>query len=276
MNFSSFMTKGDIVNRFALVVAGLLAAATGGQAQERAPDPRVADLVNVGKIRVGLFIPQFSNDVATGELKGVRVKIARALASRMGVQVVLLEHPTPPSAVACLKAGACDLLFLPLDARAADVGDFSPPVFQFDYTLLVPAGSAIRDVADSDRPGARIAAIRNHASTNELSRLLKQAELVYADTPDPAFDLLRTGQAVALASARPMLLDYSDKLRGSRVLVDRYGANINRMVVPKGKTGWLAYISEFVEEAKASGLVQKAIDRTNERGITVSAPGDSK
>ena len=276
MNFSSFMTKGDIVNRFALVVAGLLAAATGGQAQERAPDPRVADLVNVGKIRVGLFIPQFSKDVATGELKGVRVEIARALASRMGVHVVLLEHPTPPLAVACLKAGACDLLFLPLDARAVDVGDFSPPVFQFDYTLLVPAGSAIRDVADADRPGIRIAAIRNHASTNVLSRLLKQAELVYADTPDPTFDLLRTGQAVALASARPMLLDYSDKLRGSRVLVDRYGANINRMVVPKGKTGWLAYIGEFVEEAKASGLVQKAIDRTNERGITVSAPGDSK
>ena len=76
----------------------------------------------------------------------------------MGVQVVLLEHPTPPLAVACLKAGACDLLFLPLDARAADVGDFSPPVFQFDYTLLVPAGSAIRDVADADRPGVRIAA----------------------------------------------------------------------------------------------------------------------
>jgi hypothetical protein len=44
----------------------------------------------------------------------------------------------------------------------------------------------------------------------------------------------------------------------------------------KGKAGWLAYISEFVEEAKALGLVQKAIDRAEERGITVSAPGDSK
>jgi polar amino acid transport system substrate-binding protein len=95
-------------------------------------------------------------------------------------------------------------------------------------------------------------------------------------TPDPTFDLLRAGQAGAMASARPTLLDYSDKLSGSRVLVDRYGANINRMVVPKGKAGWLAYISEFVEEAKASGLVQKAIDRAEERGVTVSAPGDSR
>ena len=217
---------------------------------------------------------QYIKDPATGELKGVWVEIARALAARIGVQVVLLEHPTPPKAVECLKAGACDLLFLPFDARAADVGDFSPPVFQFDYTLLVPAGSSIRSVADADRPGVRIAAVRNHASTMALSRLLKQAELVYADTPDPTFDLLRTGHAAAMASARPTLLDYSTQLSGSRVLEDRYGANLNRMVVPKGKAGRLAYVSEFVEEAKASGLVQKAIDRAGPRGVTVAPPGN--
>jgi polar amino acid transport system substrate-binding protein len=149
------------------------------------PDPRVADLVQVGKIQVGLFVSQYIKDLATGELKGVWVEIARALAARIGVQVVLLEHPTPPEAVECLKAGACDLLFLPFDARAATVGEFSPPIFQFDYTLLVPAGSSVRSVTDADRHGVRIAAVRNHASTLTLSRLLKQAELVYAETPDP-------------------------------------------------------------------------------------------
>jgi hypothetical protein len=30
-------------------------------------------------------------------------------------------------------------------------------------------------------------------------------------------------------------------------------------IVPKGKTEWLAYISEFVEEAKASSFDQKTI-----------------
>jgi len=47
-------------------------------------------------------------------------------------------------------------------------------------------------------------------------------------------------------------------------------------VVPKGKAGWLAYVSEFVEEAKASGLVQKAIEVSGEPGVTVSPPGDPK
>src|SRR5207244_5621607 len=80
--------------------------------------------------------------------------------------------------------------------RAGEVG-FSPPVFELDYTYLVPAGSSIRRIADADRPGIRIAVVRNHASTLTLSRLLKHAELVYAETPDPTFDLLRTGRADA-------------------------------------------------------------------------------
>jgi len=239
----------------------------------KANDPRVADLVRAGKVRFGLFVTQYIKDPATGELKGVWSEIAQALAARIGVQVVLLEHPTPSKAVECLKAGACDLLFLPFDARAANVGDFSPPIFQFDYTLLVPAGSSIRSVADADGPGVRIAAVRNHASTMALSGLLKQAELVCAETPDPTFDLLRTGRAAAFASTRPTLLDYSTQLSGSRVLEDRYGANLNRMVVPKGKTERLAYVSEFVEEAKASGLVQKAIDRAGPRGVLVAPLG---
>ena len=264
---------------FTGLIAGLLLAsaqfAVATAEAQQAADPRVADLVKAGKLRVGLFVPQFTKDALTGEFRGVWAESARALAARIGVQLVLVEHPTPPAAVACLKAGACDLLFLPLDDRAASVGDFSPPIFQFDYTLLVPAGSAIKAVADADRPGVRIAAVRNHASTNELSRRLQHAELVYAETPDPTFDLLRAGQAAAMASARNTLLTYSARLPNSRVLDDRYGANINRIVVPKGMAGRLAYVGEFVEEAKASGLVQKAIDRTGPREVTVAPPGNS-
>ena len=114
--------------------------------------------------------------------------------------------------------------------------------------------------------------MRNHASTVTLSRVLKQAKLVYAETPDPTFDLLRAGHADAMASARSTLLEYSTQLPGSRVLADHFGANINRVVIPKGHVGRLAYVNEFVEEAKASGLVQKAIDRAGPRGVQVAPP----
>ena len=42
------------------------------------------------------------------------------------------------------------------------------------------------------------------------------------------------------------------------------------MVVRKGHPGRLAYMSEFVEEAKASGLVKRAVEHAGVRGIEVA------
>jgi polar amino acid transport system substrate-binding protein len=243
-------------------------------AEAQTSDLRVADLVRAGKLRVGLFLPQYGKG-PDGRRTTVWVETARAYAARVGVPLAIVEHATPPEAIACLKAGSCDQLFLPLDARAAEIGDFSNPVFQFDYTLMTPAGSSITKVAEADRPGVRIAAVRNHASTNELVSQVKRAEFVYAETPEQTFALMRDGKADVMASTRLVLLDFSTKLAGARVLADRYGANINRMVVPKGKAEWLAYINEFVEEAKASGGVQQFIERGGTRGVTVAPLGNT-
>src|SRR5262249_35317130 len=130
--------------------------------------------------------------------------------------------------------------------------------------------SPIRAIADADRSGVRIAVVRNHASTLALSRTAKNAELVSAEIPDATFDLLRTGAADAFASVRPNLMTYLSKLPGSRVLDDRYGSNVLSMVVPKNHAGWLSYVSEFAEEVKVSGLVQRAIDQAGWRGVQVA------
>src|SRR5262245_10057249 len=243
-----------------------------------ASDPRVQDLVRAGKVRAALFLPQFTRNTVTGEIRGDvhLVDTARALATRLGVELVLVDYPTPTKAVEGLKDGSCDVAFLGIDpSRAAEVG-FSPPFVELDYTYLVPAGSSIRTVVDADQPGVRIGAISNHASTITLIRLLKHATLVYADTPESTFELLRTGRADAWASVAYALQPYSARLPGSRVLEDRYGANRLAMAVPKGEAGRLAYISEFIEEAKASGLVKLAIERGGLRGIHVAPPGNSE
>jgi polar amino acid transport system substrate-binding protein len=252
----------------------VLAPCAIATAEAQTTDPRVADLVRTGKLRVGLFLPQYGKG-PDGLRTTVWVETARAFAARVGVPLAIVEHATPPEAIACLKAGSCDQLFLPLDGRAAEIGDFSNPVFQFDYTLMVPAGSSITKVAEVDRLGVRIAAVRNHASTNELVSKVKQAEFVYAETPEQTFALMRDGKADVMASTRLVLLDFSTKLAGSRVLAGRYGANINRLVVPKGKAEWLAYINEFLEEAKASGAVQQFIERGGTRGVTVAPAGNT-
>src|SRR5437867_3420273 len=165
---------------------------------QQAPDRRVADLVRAGRVRIALFSGQYTKDSVTGELKGVWADVARAFAARVRVQLVLVEHPTPPKMVECLNAGACDVGFLGYDStRAADVEGFTPPFIEFDYTYLVPAGSTIRSAADADRLGVRVVVLHAHASTLTLARVRKHAELVSVDTPDRAFELLRTGRVDA-------------------------------------------------------------------------------
>ena len=137
----------------------------------------------------------------------------------------LIGYQTPREVVECLKASACDMAFMVSDMFRIDEVGFSPPVVESDFTCLVPAGASIRRMADADRPGVRIAAVRNHASTLALTRILKQAELVTAETPDATFAMLRSRQADAMASARSVLLDYSTKLPGSRCWRTATGLN---------------------------------------------------
>jgi polar amino acid transport system substrate-binding protein len=256
------------------IAVGLIGQQTANA--QPVPDPRVADLVQAGKVRAGLGVvaPHWAiKDPATGELRGVAVDLARALAARLGIEFVPVEYPSPPKVLEGLEVGAWDVGFLGVDPSRAAVVDFSPPYLQIDATYLVPARSSIRNLAEADQPGIRIAVSRTSVEDIVLSRMLKRAELLRVETVGAGFDLLRAGNADVLAAPRPTAILRSAGLPGSRVLEDRFHATFGAMAVPKGQAGRLAYISEFIEEAKASGLVQQAIERAGLRGVQVAPAG---
>jgi polar amino acid transport system substrate-binding protein len=264
-----------MIREFVVLLCGAtIAWALPAHAQQSASaDQRLADVVRAGKIRIGVFP---STLYSKETKKGLAVDIARALAARLGVgEVVPVEHPNPVAVVACVKAGECDLAFSSIEpARATEV-DFTPPCIQRDFTYLVPTGSSIRSAADADRPGVRIAAVRGHASTTALVRIIKHANPVYAEDLDPAFELLRAGTADALASVREVVLRYSTKLPGSQVLADSYETSLVAIAIQKGHPGRLAYIGEFLDDMKRSGELRRAIDDAGLRGFEVVTPKNS-
>ena len=205
--------------RIAMAIILGLVMGSVQSAYPQTADPRVADIIQSGKIWIGVFPSfQYSKD-ANGKPRGLALGIANALAADMGIrEVVTAEFPTPPQVIACLKDGGCDVGFMLVDPARAKEVDFTPAFVRSDFTYLVPPGSSLKTAADVDRPGIRIAVVRGHASTISLVRIIKQAQPVYADTYDPTFALLRSGQADAFASIREMLIQYSTQLPGSRVL----------------------------------------------------------
>jgi polar amino acid transport system substrate-binding protein len=238
-----------------------------------AADSRVAALAASGAIRLALFLPQYTEDGA--DIHGVgtgfiAIELMNALAASLGIAARVVKYPAPKAAMEGLQDGACDVGFLGIEPSRTAVLDFTPPLFQFDYSLLVPAGSTIAAMADADRAGRRIGFVDSHASALALRRLVKHAELVGVELPEEAFELIKDGKVDTLAFPRGELIEFAERLPGARVLAEGYGVNRVGMALKKGSTGLLSYFSEFAEHAKASGLVQRAIERGGLRGFDIA------
>ena len=86
--------KPEKLSLFVLFVVILVMASAAIAEAQQPPDPRVADLVRAGRVRVGLaLLPTFATkDPVTGELRGVAIDLARALAARLGVELLPVEY----------------------------------------------------------------------------------------------------------------------------------------------------------------------------------------
>lgn len=243
---------------------------------QQLPDARIADLVSSGVLRFALGIGSpltAIKDPATGELKGAGLEMGRALSARIGTRLTIIEYPRPGAVIDGLRDHAWDVSALVFDPERAEQVDFSNPYLQTDFTCLVPAGSPIRTVADVDQPGMRIAVPRGDGSDIYLTRSLRRARLTRTESHAAAVELLRTGGADAKASPRPVLIPESSALPGARILDDGFADIRFAVLVPKGQTARLAYVNEFVEDAKASGLVSRIIAAVGLQGVRVAPAG---
>jgi polar amino acid transport system substrate-binding protein len=259
---------GLLIAALAIHTVWLLAGAGAASAQSGA-----AAVAPTGQLRVALNVgnPVLAvKDPATGEVRGVTVELGRALAAKLGVPVALVEYPNVARIVDGARSGAWDIAFLAIDpARAGDM-DFTPPYMEVENTYLVPTGSPIRTTADADRPGVRIAVPSRSAPDLFLSNRLQQAALVRGETEAAAFELLRAGQADAFAANRNSFATFTAGLEGYRALDDYFLTVPMAIAVPKGRANALATVNAFLEEVKASGEVQRAIERANLRGVRVT------
>lgn len=257
------------------VAMGLVAAIllTSCVAMAQVPPAARADLAPTGKLRAGINYGNFilaKKDPASGESSGVAIDLTRELGRRLGAPVEIVAYNSVATMVDAAKTGAWDIAFLGADpARAGEIS-FTAAYLEIEATYLVPAGSPLRSIEDVDREGMRVAAPARAAYELFLSRSLQRAQLVRAPGGDAAVDLFATGKVEVLAGLRQALLPLAEKFPGSHVLGGQFFGVQQAIGVPKGREAGAQYLRGFVEEAKASGLVGQAIEKTGACGVSVA------
>jgi len=231
----------------------------------------VAELAPTGTLRAGINLSNFllvTGKAANGDPQGVAPDMAGEIAARLGVPLQLLPYANPGKLADAVAEWDVGLIGAE-PARAEQIA-FSAAYLEIESTYLVPPGSKIQSVEEVDRKGVRIAVYGRSAYGLYLSRSIKNAELVNAEGLDASWDLFIQQKLDALAGLRPRLVQDVEKLPGARVLEGRFTAVQQAVGTPKARTASAAFLAQFVEEAKASGLVAKLIERHGVRGVNVA------
>ena len=232
-----------------------------------------ADLAPTGALRAAINYGNFilaTRDRATGQSRGVAVDLAREVARRLEVPLEIVAFDSVAVMGDAAPTGLWDIAFLGSDPQREMLMSFTAAYLEIEATYLVPGPSPLRTATDVDREGVRVAAPARANYELFLRRNLKRAQLVYTASNDAAFDLLATGQAEALAGLTQALHDRLPRLPGSRIVQGRFMGVQQSIAVPKGRETGLAYLRRIVEDAKASGLVARAIEATGARGVSVA------
>ncbi len=234
-----------------------------------------AELAPTGTLRAAINLSNFllvTDKTPQGDPVGVSPDMARAVADRIGVPVQYITYATPGELADEATQDVWDIGNIGAEPERAKTIAFTAAYAEIEATYLVPAGSAIQSVDEVDRSGMRIAVYGRSAYGLWLADNIKNAELAKTEGVDESFDLFVEQGLEVLAGLRARLVEDVEKLPGARILEGQFTAVQQAIGCKPGRSAAAAFLRDFVEEAKESGLVAQLIDKHGVGGRLTVAP----
>lgn len=204
-------------------------------------------------------------DAKTGAITGPVADIVQEMARRLGVPFRLIAAPDAAGVIAHVQGRTADIGVLAYEeARAREV-DFAGPFALMFNSYLVRTGSPVQTLADADRAGIQIGAVRGQTQELYLSAHLKQSRLkIYETQPPPAEvqRLLVGDELQAFGLNRQRAEDAVAASGGALRVVPGSFVDVEQsFVVAKGERGKADEIIRIVDDLRASGFIAAAIQR---------------
>jgi polar amino acid transport system substrate-binding protein len=243
--------------------ASIPPAPSAALVKEFAPSGTLRAAINLGN-------PILANKDAAGQPYGVSVDLARELGKRLGVPVELVPFSTAGKVVEAVKAAQVDIAFVAIDpVRGGDMAQ-TPAYVQIEGAYMVPHASPIKTNAEVDRAGHRIVVGINSAYDLYLSREIKAATLVRAPSSPAVLEMMAAQRLEVAAGVKQQLQMDAKRIPGMRLLDGRFMVINQAMGLPKGRDAAHAYLSAYVQDMKASGLVAQSLQRHGIEGAAVA------
>ena len=233
----------------------------------------VAELAPTGVLRAGINLSNFllvTGRTASGDPEGVAPDMAREIANKLGVQIKYVPYKAPGELADAAESNAWDIGLIGAEPQRAEKIAFSAAYVEIEATYMVPAGSALKSIADVDKKGVRIAVSARSAYDLWLVNNIKNATLVQVSGLDAAFQKFMSDKLEVLAGLRPGLLKDVEKAPGLKILDGKFTAVQQAVGTARPNLAGAAFLAAFVEKAKKSGLVAELIERHKVKGLSVA------
>jgi polar amino acid transport system substrate-binding protein len=246
--------------RLAGLVLGVMMMAAPANA-----DALKDEIAPTGKLRVAIGISPaggafWSTRTESGGYAGVPVDLGKAMAAELGVPVEYVAYQNSGQITDAAAKNAWDVTFLPEDPERATRMTFGPIYEVADATYIVRPGSTIANFASLDQDGVKVAAVNNTTTMRGAIAHLKHAKVTGYQTYDEIFNLLKSGEVDAFALSRDQLNAMAKQIPGTRVLDETFKQTVTAVAVPLNHPLAGAFVSKFMTEALANGMLRKAYD----------------
>jgi polar amino acid transport system substrate-binding protein len=251
----------------ALVGFGWYAASLG---QTYAQAGEASQLASKGELRAALIAsnPVLVTRGADGQLDGVSVELARALAAKLSVSIRLIPYENPSRYNESLGKDEWDVGLAARDPSRAEYLAFSDVFMEVDNGYVGRPGLPLKTAEEVDRPGVKVAVAQGSAPDGFLTRTLKNAEIVRVPGGlVPAREALAAARADVYGENVHLAYRIAADLPGATVLDGRFNVVQMSIAVPKSKAAALPAVNDFIRDAKRNGSIAQSITRAGLRGV---------
>ena len=254
-----------MVRSVAVLLATLalgIAAVPALAADDASSSPGLSRIVSSETLRVGMSgtQPPLNFKSKSGQMMGLEVDLAKALAGLMGVELKIVEKPFA-ELLGALAAGQVDLVMSGMTTtpersiRAAFVG----PYFLSGKSILTRSSSLaqVNKAGDLDQASLKLAALEGSTSANFVKTALPKATLVVTPDYDEAVKLLLADKVNAVVADREVvqLAAFRHPKEGLATLREPLTIEPIGIASPGGDPMLTTYLENAVGALEASGLM---------------------